>query len=156
MLKKIQLLVAGGKGEVVTGGTLAPFLGAKGRIGEHQIKTMEIFALIRKGIRKQNFSLYVVQHGIHQSQTVGIMNQFAAGKSLLPFKFCHIRIQVVKIVGVLLHILMGGNHKTKGATSWVIAPFAGLGLHQLGHYINKYTRGKVLPCTGFFFVGVFL
>lgn len=34
MLQKIELLVAGGKGEVIPGGALAAFLGPKGRICE--------------------------------------------------------------------------------------------------------------------------
>ena len=82
------------------------------------------------------------------------MNQLAAGEGFLSLEFCHIRIQIVKIVGVLLDKLVGGNHKSKGATGRVVAPLAGLRLHQPGHHINEDARGKVLACAGLFLVGV--
>ena len=57
---------------------------------------------------------------------------------------------------MLLDKLVGGNHKSKGATGRVVAPLAGLGFHQAGHHINEDTGGKVLACAGLLLVGVFL
>lgn len=46
VLEEVQLLVAGGESEVIPGGTLAALLGTEGRIGEHQVKVVEGFALV--------------------------------------------------------------------------------------------------------------
>ena len=156
VLKEVQLLVAGGEGEVISGGALAALLGAERRIGKHQVKIMESPALVGQGIGQQNLTVDVVQHGVHQSQTVGVVDQLTAGEALFPFKLCLVCIQIVKIVGVLLDIPVGGNHKAEGAAGRVVAPLAGLGLHQPGHHINEDARGKVLARAGLFLVGVLL
>lgn len=44
VLEKVQLFVAGGEGQVVPGGPLPAFLGAKGRIGQHQVVVFEAFS----------------------------------------------------------------------------------------------------------------
>ena len=156
VLEKVQLLVAGGESEVIPGGTLAALLGAERRIGEHQVKVVEGFALVGQGVGQQNLTVDVVEHGVHQSQTVSVVDQLAAGEGFLPLEFCLICIQIVKIIGVFLDIPMGGNHKAKGAAGRVVAPLAGLGLHQPGHHINEDTRGEVLARAGLFLVGVLL
>ena len=46
VLEKVELLVAGGESEIISGGTLAALLGAEGRIGEHQVKVVESLALV--------------------------------------------------------------------------------------------------------------
>ena len=66
MLQKIQLFVAGGKGKVVTGGSLAALLCAKGRIGQHQVIAFHGLARSGERVGKQNFPFNAVQHGVHQ------------------------------------------------------------------------------------------
>ena len=95
-----------------------------------------------------------MQHGIHQGQTVGIMDQLAAGEGFFLLELGLIGAQVIEIVSMLFDILMGGDHKTKGAAGRVIAPLPRLGLHQPGHHINQDTRGKILARAGFFLVCV--
>lgn len=119
MLEKVQLLVAGGKSEVISGGALAALLGAEGRIGEHQVKVVEGFTLIREGIGQQNLAVNVVEHGVHQSQAMSVVNKLAAGKGFFSLELGLIGVQIVKIIGVLFDILMGCNHKTEGAAGRV-------------------------------------
>ena len=97
-----------------------------------------------------------MEHGVHQCQAMGIVDQLAAGECLFPFKLRLICIQIVKIIGVLLDIPVGGNHKAESAAGGVVAPLSGLGLHQPGHHINENARGKVLARAGLFLVGVLL
>ena len=55
VLQKVQLLVAGGEGEVIAGGPLAALLGAKGGgIGQYQIESGHLLAEIRQGIPQQD------------------------------------------------------------------------------------------------------
>ena len=156
VLEKVQLLVAGGEGEVIPCGTLAALLGAKGGIGEHQIEVAEHFARIGQRIRQQDLAVDPVEHGIHQRQTVGIVDQLTTGECLFPFKLRLVCIQIVKIIGVFFDIPMGGDHKAESAAGRVVAPLAGLGFHQPGHHINENTRGKVLARAGLLLVGVLL
>ena len=44
VLEKVQLLVAGGESEVISGGTLAALLGTERWIGKNQIEVVEGFA----------------------------------------------------------------------------------------------------------------
>ena len=53
-------------------------------------------------------------------------------------------------------VLRGGNHKAESTASRVVAKFARLRLHQSNNAINQRARREILPCAGFFFVGVFL
>ena len=69
----------------------------------------------------------VVEHGIHQSQTVCVMDQLTTGECLFPFKLRLVCIQIVKIVGVFFDIPMGGDHKAESAAGRVVAPLSGLG-----------------------------
>ena len=46
MLEKVELLVAGGESEIISGGTLAALLGAERRIGKHQVEVVESLALV--------------------------------------------------------------------------------------------------------------
>ena len=62
MLEEVQLFVAGGKSEIISGGTFATFLGTEGRIGEYQVKVVECFSLIGQGIGQQNLTVNVVEH----------------------------------------------------------------------------------------------
>ena len=121
--------VGGGESEVIPGGTLAALLGAERRIGEHQVKVVEGFALVGQGVGQQNLTVDVVEHGVHQSQTVCVVNQLAAGEGFLPLEFGLVCIQIVKIVGVVFDIPMSGNHKAEGTAGGVVAPLTGLGLH---------------------------
>lgn len=156
MLEEVQLFVAGGESEVIPRGALAALFGTERRIGKHQIKVVEGFALIGEGIGQQNLTVDVVEHGVHQSQTVCVVNQLAASEGLFPFKPGLVCIQIVKIIGMFLDISMGSDHKAEGAAGRVVAPLAGLGLHQPGHHINEDARGKVLARAGLFLVGVLL
>ena len=49
-----------------------------------------------QGIGQQNLTVDVVEHGVHQSQTVCVVNQLAASEGLFPFKLRLICIQIVK------------------------------------------------------------
>ena len=55
VLQKIQLLVGGGKGEIVAGGALAAFLGAEGRIGQHHVEAAHLLTLVGKGVGQQKY-----------------------------------------------------------------------------------------------------
>ena len=104
---------------------------------------MECFSLIGQGIGQQNL-------------TVNVVNQLAASEGLFPFKLVLVRIQIAKIIGMFLDISMGSDQKVEGAAGRVVAPLAGLGLHQSDHHINKDARSKVLVRAGLFLVGVLL
>ena len=119
VLEKVQLLVAGGESEVISGGTLAALLGAEGRIGKHQVKVMECLALVGQGIGQQNLTVNIVQHGVHQRQPMSVVDQLTAGECLFPLELGLIGVQIVKIIGVLFDILMGCNHKAKGAAGGI-------------------------------------
>ena len=80
VLEKVQLLVAGGESKVVPAGDLAALLSTEGRICKDQIEVTKNFSLIGQSISQQNLAVDVVEHGIHQSQAVGVVNQFAAGE----------------------------------------------------------------------------
>ena len=95
-----------------------------------------------------------MEHGIHQRQTVGIVDQLTAGEGLFPLELRLVCIQIVKIIGVFFDIPMGGDHKAESAAGRVVAPLAGLGFHQPGHHINENTRGKILPGARLFLAGV--
>ena len=123
VLEEVQLLVAGGESEVIPGGTLAALLGAEGRIGKHQVKVVEGFTLIREGVGQQNLTVDVVEHGIHQRQPMGVVNQLTAGEGFFLLELGLIGIQIVKIIGMLFDILMGCNHKAKGAAGGVVAQY---------------------------------
>ena len=129
MLQKVQLLVAGGVSEVVTGGTLATLLRSKGGIGEHYVITPHSFAEIGQGIAQRDGPLHVVQHGVHQSQTVGVVYQFHAGERLRAFKGGDVCAQVKEVIGLVRNISMGSNHKAERAASGVVAAFLRLRLH---------------------------
>ena len=95
-----------------------------------------------------------MQHGVHQGQTVRIVHQLAAGKGPLLLKGRLILVQIKIVVGLILQITVGGDHKTKGAAGRVVAKFAHLRFHKADLHINEYTRREILACAGFLLIGV--
>lgn len=154
MLQKIQLLVAGGKGKIVTSGPFAAFLCAKGRIGEHQIIAFHILACGGQGVGKQNFPFNTVQHGVHQGQTVRVVHQLAAGEGFTFLEGRLILVQIKILVGLPFQVLIRRDHKTKGAAGRVVTVFADLGLHETNHHINEHPWCEILACAGFLLIGV--
>lgn len=122
MLQEVQLLVAGGEGEVITGGTLTAFLGTKGRVGQNHIEILHGCAHAGQGIAQLDFAVNVMEHGVHQSQTVGIMDKLTAGKGFISLKLCHFRIQIKEVIGGFLHMAMGSDHKSKGTAVYLRTP----------------------------------
>ncbi len=147
MLQKIQLLVAGGVGEIVTGGTFAALLGSERWICEDHIIAPHALAQIGQGITQRDLSLDIMQHGIHQGETVGIVYQLRTCKSLCPLKGSRISVKVKEIIGLSRNVLMGCDHKAKCTASRVVAAFFWLRLHQACHDIDQHTRSKILPCA---------
>ena len=46
-------------------------------------------------------------------------------------------------------------YSAKSSASWIITTFACLWCYKLYNHINEYTRGKILPCSRFFLIGIF-
>ena len=156
MLQKVQLLVAGGVGEVITGGTFAALFCSKRRIGEDYIIAPHTLAQIGQGVTQNNSSLNIMQHGVHQGQTVGIVYQLRTSESLRPLKGSGIRIQIKEVISLGRNILMGRDHKAKCSAGRVVATLLRLRFHQTSHHINQHTGRKILSCARFFLVGVLL
>ena len=154
MLQEIELLVAGGKGKVITGSPFPALLGAEWRIGQHKVIASHVLSQGGKGVAQGYLAFNAVQHGIHQSQTMGIVYQFTAAEGRIFLKSRHILGQLEIIIGPRPYIPICGYHKTKGAAGRVITAFTGLGAHEPSHDINKPPRRKILPCAGLLFIGV--
>lgn len=155
MLQKIQLLVAGGKGKIVTSGPFAAFLCAKGRIGEHQIIAFHILACGGQGVGKQNFPFNTVQHGVHQGQTVRVVHQLAAGEGFTFLEGRLILVQIKILVGLPFQVLIRRDHKTKGAAgrSLQCSPTWGFMRRTI---TSMSTRGvKYWPAPDFFSLAFF-
>ena len=154
VLEKVQLFVAGGEGQVLPGGPLPAFLGAKRRVGQDQVVVFEAFAQAGEGIPQHDFPVHVVEHGVHQSQPMGIMDQFAPGKGIPGLEIGRILVQVKEIIRMPAHIFMGRNHEPKGATGRIVAFFPGLGLHEPDHHIDEHPGREILAGPGFLLAGV--
>ena len=152
MLEEVQLLIAGWESKVIAGGTFAAFLRTKRWIGQDNIIALQLFSEVGKGVTEINGTADIVQHGVHQGQSVGIMHQFTAGKSPSTLKLLLIYRQLKQVVSVFFHITVGCNHKTECATGRVIAPLTGLGSNELRHNVDKDTGCKILPGTGLLFI----
>ena len=156
MLEEVQLLIAGGESKVITGSTFAALLGTKRRVGENDIITPHLLAKVGQSIAQIDGAADIVQHGIHQGQTVGVMHQLTAGKRLSALELLLIHGQFKQIIGVVLYIAVSRDHKTEGATGRVIAPLSGLGSDELSHNVDENTRGKILTGARFLLVCILL
>ena len=156
MLEKVELLIACGESEVITGGSFSAFLCSKRRVGENQAVALHGLAHIGQRIAINNLAINAVEHGVHQRQTVRVMNKLAAGKGFLFFKAGGFSVQREKVIRLLSDILAGGDHKAESTASGIVAAFSGLWLHQFSHNVNQHTGSEILPCAGFLLIGVLL
>ena len=84
------------------------------------------------------------------------MYQFAPCKCLFPFKFCHIFIQIIKIIRMIPNVLTGRDHKSKSAACGVVAALTWLRCDKPCHDIDQHTGCEVLTSTGFLLICIFL
>ena len=154
MLQKVQLLITGRKCKIVTGRTLSALFRAKGWISKNHIIIFHSFAKIGKRISQYNIPLHIMQHGVHQSQPMRIMNQFGPCECFFPLKFRSIYIQIEKIIRPIRNILVSGNHKAKSSTGRIITALTDLWFYQPGHHIDQNPGRKILSGAGFFLIRV--
>ena len=156
VLEEVELLVAGGEGEVVAGGALAALLRAERRIGQHKVVILHGLAQVGEGVAQEDLPADVVQHGVHEGQSVGVVHEFAAGKGLVPLEPRGVGVQVEKVPGLLLHVGVGRNHKAERPACRVVTPLPRLRLHQPRHDANQRPRREILPRARLLLVGVLL
>ena len=147
VLQEIQLLIAGGKSKVITGSTFSAFLGAERRIGQDNVITFHFLTKVGQRITKIDGTADIVQHGIHQGQTVGVMYQLTAGKCLSTLELLLIHRQFKQVISMVLDIAVSSDHKAKSTAGWVVAPLTGLGCNKSGHDIDENARREILPGT---------
>ena len=105
VLEEIQLLVAGQEGQIITAGPLTAPLGAKGRIGQYHVIILQLLPFVGQGVPQGDFTFNIMEHSIHQCQSMSIVYQLTAGEGFIFFKFGHIRIQIIKIIRIALYML---------------------------------------------------
>ena len=119
VLEEVQLLVARHVGEVVAGGALAAFFRAEGRIREDDVVAFEALAEVREGVAEVDGALDAVQHGVHEREAVRIVDELAAGEGFLYLEIRHVLGEGLIVVGMIAHVLVGGNHEAEGAAGGV-------------------------------------
>ena len=100
VLKEVELLVAGGEGEVIPCGSLPAFFRPEGGIRQHHIIAVELLAEAGKGVPQRNPAGYAMQQFIHERKAACFGDKFASGERLVDFKFRRLRIQILESVGM--------------------------------------------------------
>lgn len=160
MLKKGELLVAGGVGEVVAGGTAAAPGCAERRIGEDQVCTGQAFPRFPKGIAQMDnafvFAFHAMKQTIHQGQTPGSGHEFHAHKGFSNLERPVFVVQIKQIIVLFFDVGVSGDEKPGGTCGGVLNNFTGFGFDAANNAVDQGTRGEILACAGFGFADVFL
>lgn len=160
MLEKGELLVAGGVGEIVPGGTAAAPGSSKGRICQDQIGLGQAFSWFTQGVSQSDyaffFAFHAVEQAVHQSQTPGSGNEFHSHIGLVYLKSPVFVFQVKQIIGLGFDVGIGRDQKSGRACCRVLDDFTGLGFNAADDAVYQGARGEILACAGFGFADVFL
>ena len=156
VLEEVELLVARRVGEVVARGALAALFRAEGGICEDDVVAFQALAEVREGVAEVDLALDAVEHGVHEREAVGVVDEFAAGEGFFDLEVRFVDGEVVVVVRGVAHGLRGGDHEAERAAGGVVAALAGLGLYEARHDVDEDARGEVLARAGFLFAGVFL
>lgn len=147
MLDEVQLLVARGDGEVVSGGCLIRTLRAKGRVGHHYVKPLAARNLVYR-ISQRDVGFKTMQVEIHQRETAGTCNQFLPKVRVGLQPFGEIAGQC-STLGFLDQPLVRRDQKStraaRGITHRELFVSTRVGLHAPDESLNQDARCEVLP-----------
>lgn len=163
--KKVELLVGRGELEVLALVVLAlaghravlahhrvaRFL-AKRRIGQHHVEAPAIVAGQRIALHHRAAAVAdAMQVEVHRAQAHHLIHDVHA-----PERRVAQRVQPLPVLGLRLHVVVGGEQKAAGAAGRVADGLADLRIHAAHDGLDHRPRREVLPGAGFHLGGVLL
>ncbi len=171
MLDEIELLVAGGRPEVVAfvGERLAVGLAllvddghaallAERRIGQHHVEALAgvgdqaVVDHHRRSASLRSAAADAMQVEVHHAQAGGVVDDLPAAEGLVAQGLLLVAVELV----VVEDVIVGSQEKAAGTAGRIADRHAGLGAQHLHHGLDQRARGEVLTRAALDVFGVFL